>query len=103
MLSELLYADDIVLKSETIKRLGDMMILTWKEAFESKCLKVNLGKTKVIVSGGITKDGMPKSKVDLSGVSSMKAKANCDYCVQCGKWMHNRCAKIYLNVLHQQN
>ena len=37
--------------------------MKWKEAFESKDLKVNLGKTKVMVSSGITKDGMSKSKV----------------------------------------
>ena len=35
-----------------------------KKAFESKGLKDNLGKTKVMVSRGITKDGMSKSKVD---------------------------------------
>ena len=46
MLSELLYADDLVLMSETIKGLRDNF-LTWMEAFESKCLKVNL---KVVVS-----------------------------------------------------
>ena len=31
--------------------------LKWKEAFECLGLKVNLGKTKVMVSGSITKDG----------------------------------------------
>ena len=38
--------------------------IKWKESFESKDLKVNHGKTKVMVSGGITMDGMSKSKVD---------------------------------------
>ena len=38
--------------------------LKLKEAFESKGLKVNLWKTKVMVSGGITKDGISQSKVD---------------------------------------
>ena len=46
-LSELLYADDLVLISETIKGLG---IIKWKEAFENKGLKVNLMETKVMVS-----------------------------------------------------
>ena len=45
-LSELLYADDLVLMSETIEGLRNKF-LKWKEAFESKCFKVNLGKTKV--------------------------------------------------------
>ena len=54
-LSELLYADDLVLMSETVDGLRDK-ILKWKEAFESKGLKVNIGKTKVTVSGSITMD-----------------------------------------------
>ena len=36
-------------------------------------MKVNLGKTKVMVSGGITKDGMSKSKVDPCRVCKMRA------------------------------
>ena len=43
-LSELLYADDLVLMSETIKGLRNA-IITWKEAFYSKHLKGNFGKT----------------------------------------------------------
>ena len=46
--SELLYADDLVLMSETIEVLGNK-ILKCRKAFESKNLKANLGKTKVIV------------------------------------------------------
>ena len=74
-LSELLYADDLVLMSETTEGLRDKF-LKWKEVFENKGLKVILGKTKVMVSGGITKDGMSKSKVDPCGVCSLRVKAN---------------------------
>ena len=61
-LSELLYAYDLILMRETI---GGLMkkYLKWKESVESKGLKVNLVKTKVMVSGGITKDGTSKSKI----------------------------------------
>ena len=64
-LSELLYTDDLVLISETIEGIRDKFF-EWKDAFESKGLQVNLylWKTKVMVSGGITKDGISKSKVD---------------------------------------
>ena len=55
MLSELLSADDLVLMSEVIKGFRDKF-LKWKEAIESKGLKVNLGKTNLIVSRGITPD-----------------------------------------------
>ena len=43
VLSELLYADDLVLMSEIIEGLGNKFI-KWKQAFESKGLKINLGK-----------------------------------------------------------
>ena len=46
--SELLYADDLVMMSETIEGLRNKF-LKWKEAFESKGFKVNLGKPKVVV------------------------------------------------------
>ena len=56
-LSELLYADDLFLMSETINRPRNKF-LKWMVSFESKGLKNNLGKTKVMFSGGITKDGL---------------------------------------------
>ena len=62
-ISELLYADDLVMISETIERLRNKF-LKCEEDFESKVFKVNLRKTKVIVSGSITKDGKSKIKVD---------------------------------------
>ena len=92
-LSELLYADDLVLISETIDGHRDKF-LKWKEAFESKDLKANLGKTKVMVSGGITKNGISKSKVDPCGFCSLRVKANSVLCLQCGMWIHGRCAGV---------
>ena len=62
-LSGLLYADYLVLMSETIVALRNKF-LKWKEAFESKGLKAELGKTEVMVSSGITQDGMTRNKVD---------------------------------------
>ena len=86
-LSELLYADDLFLMSETTEGLRNKFI-KWKEAFESKGLKVNLGKTNAMVSGGITNDGMSKSTLDLCAVSSLRVKANSVICSQCGKRTH---------------
>ena len=60
-LSESLNADDLFLMSETIDGYRNKS-LKLKEAIESKGLIVNLGETKVMVSGCITKDGMSKSK-----------------------------------------
>ena len=83
-LSELLYADDLVLMSETIKGLRNKF-LKWKEAFESKCLKVNLGKSRVMVSSSITQGGLSKNNVDPCWVCSFRVKVNSVLCVQCGR------------------
>ena len=87
VLSELLYAVDIFLMIETTEGLRDEL-LKWKEAFESKGLKDNLGKTKLMICGGITKDGMYNSEVDPCGVSSLRVKDTSALCLQCGKWVH---------------
>ena len=69
--------------------------LKWKKAFKSKDLKVNLGKTtKVMVSSGMTKDGMSKSKVDPCEVCSLRVNTNAVLCVQCCKWIHGRRAGV---------
>ena len=62
-LSEFLYANDFFLMSATFKGLMDKFFKR-KESFESKDLKVDLEETMVMVSGGISKRGMSKSKVD---------------------------------------
>ena len=68
-LSELLYADDLVLMSETIEGLRNKF-LKWKEAFDSKCLNVNLGIVKVMVISSITGDGLSKKEVDSCGLAA---------------------------------
>ena len=50
LMSEMLYADDLVLMSKTMERLREKC-WKWKETFGSKRLKVNLEKPKVVVSG----------------------------------------------------
>ena len=91
LMSEILYADDLVLMSESMEGLREKF-WKWKDAFESKGLKVNLGKTKMVVSGS---DGeVLASKVDPCGVCGKRVKANSLSCTKCGKWIHGRCAKI---------
>ena len=50
MVNELLYADDFVFMSKTMEDLKERFY-NWKNALESKGLKVNTRKTKVMVSG----------------------------------------------------
>ena len=48
----------------------------------------------LMVSGGITKDGISKGKADPCGVCSLRVKTNSVLCVQCGKWICDGCAGV---------
>ena len=50
VLQEDLYADDLVITAESLKKCV-RMLLTWKEAMEKKGLRVNAGKTKIMICG----------------------------------------------------
>ena len=62
-----------------------------------------------MVCGGITKDGMSKSKVDPCGAFSFIVKVNSVLCLLCGKWIHGRCAGMQritpklLKIIHEEN
>ena len=49
-MKQILYADNLVLMGETMKELRENFD-EWREAFESKGMRVKLGKTKLMVSG----------------------------------------------------
>ena len=49
-INEILYADDLVRVSETVKDLKERF-RNWKDALESKGWKVNTSKTEVMVRG----------------------------------------------------
>ena len=73
LMNEILHADDLVLMSECVEN-SKKKFLKWKEAFESKGLKVNLKKTKVMVSG--LKGAVLKSKVDPYAKCGKRVMAN---------------------------
>ena len=60
----------------------------WREAFESKGMRVNLGKTKLIVSG--MEEETFDSKIDPFGVCGTRVMSNSVLCTACGKWAHAR-------------
>ena len=68
------------------------MFLKWKEEFESKGLKVNLKKTKVMVSG--SKGEVRQSKVDPCATYGKREIENSVMCKKCSKWVLARCAKM---------
>ena len=59
LINEILYAGDLVLMNKSMENLKEKF-LKWKEAFERKGLKVNLKKTRAMVSG--SKGEVLKSK-----------------------------------------
>ena len=87
---ELLYADDLVLMAETEEKLL-RKLRQWKDGFEAKGLKVNVGKTKVMrnVDGtGSLKDaGKYPCSVCRKGVGR-----NSILCSRCKLWVHKRCS-----------
>ena len=91
VVNELLYADDLVIMSEDMEDLKERF-WNWKDALESKGLKVNTRKTKLMVSGSEGK--LFNSKIDLWGVCGRKVMANSVLCTKCGNWVHGKCAKL---------
>ena len=89
---ELLYADDLVIsaKSETDlrNRLG-----RWKRALENKGLRVNVRKTKILISccdtGTLKDSGKYPCGVCRKGVGR-----NSIYCQNCSHWVHKKCSGI---------
>ena len=89
---EILYADDLVLmadKEEDLKK----MLAEWRGCMSSKGLRVNTGKTKVMVSAvgaGETRE----ARVDPCGVCGDRVGANSILCTKCRKWIHKRCSDV---------
>ena len=86
---EMLFADDLVLTSESEDEVKDMF-LNWRTALERRGLKVNLGKTKLLVSGDKKENeetGRYPCAVCRKGVGSSSIQ-----CSKCRKWVHKRCS-----------
>ena len=66
-MKQILYADDLVLMGKTMEELRENYEYDeWREAFESKGMRVNLGKTKLMVRG--MEEEKCDSKIDPCGV-----------------------------------
>ena len=63
----------------------------WRGALESKGMKVNIRKTKMMVSG--SEGEIVRSKVDPCGICGKRVKSNAVLCTVCTKWDHAKCAQ----------
>jgi len=86
---KLLYADDLAVISETeehlIKRLNE-----WKDNVENRGMRVNMNKTKVMISGECQKP-MQKAARWPCGVCGRGVDSNSIQCTSCQKWVHKKC------------
>ena len=89
---ELLYADDLVLIAESQEECISKL-KAWKAGMESKGLRVNMKKTKFLISGTglnvLKKSGKYPCAVCRSGVGN-----NSIECSQCKMWVHKKCSGI---------
>ena len=89
---ELLYADDLVISAETEEGLK-VKLNKWKTEMEAKGLRVNMGKTTIMVSRvnlqTLKDSGKYPCSVCRKGVGS-----NSIYCAGCSHWVHKKCSGV---------
>ena len=91
LLNEILYADDLVLMSENLEDLRERFQRR-RDALESKGLRINFRKTKMMVSGA--EGEVVRSRVDPCGICGKRVMSNAVWCTLCKKWIHARCTKM---------
>jgi len=88
---ELLYANDLVVIAETeedsIKRLNE-----WKSNVENRGMRVNMNKTKIMISGERQKPVQNAARWPY-GVCGRGVGSNSIQCTSCQKWVHKKCIK----------
>ena len=85
---ELLYADDLMISAESMEELL-VKLKTWKTEMDKKCLRVNMEKTKIMVSG-MNLYLLKKSGKDPCGVCQKGVGSNAIFCGGCLCWIHKK-------------
>ena len=78
--------------AKTMEEL-EAQFIRWKAVFEGKGLKINLGKTKVMESGGVS-GVVVLAEIDPCSVCGKRASVICGRCKTCKKWVHVRCSRV---------
>ena len=87
---ELLYADDLVIIAESLEELVVKLKL-WKGQMESKGLRVNMGKTKIMFSG-LKLNSLHDYGKYPCGVCRKGVGVNSIFCEGCTMWIHKGCS-----------
>ena len=92
-----MYADDLVVIAEKeddlIKRLNE-----WKDSMENRGMRVNMNKTKVMISGECQKQ-VQKAVRWPCGVCRRGVSSNSIQSISCRKWLHKKCSGIKGSVV----
>ena len=91
-LFEFLYADDLVCMAPTMGQLG-RRVAEWRSSLLDKGLRVNAGKSKIMVSSCGGKMIVHSGKWSC-GVCGKGVQANSVQCTVCIKWIHKRCSGV---------
>ena len=87
-----LYADDLVIIADSLEECVRRLLI-WREAMEKKGLRVNAGKTKVMICGTgldlLQSSGEYPCAVCHTGVGN-----NSIYCNGCKLWVHKKCSGL---------
>jgi len=87
---ELLYADDLAVIAETEEELVTRLN-EWNDNLESKGMRVNMNKTKVMISGERQKVRQKAVRWPCR-VCSKGVGSNSLQCTSCQKWVHKKCS-----------
>ena len=89
---EILYADDLMVSAQSMDELL-VKLRTWRSEMKKKGLRVNMGKTKLMVSGS-NLDVLRKCGKYPCGVCQAGVGRNSIQCGDCRQWVHKKCSTI---------
>ena len=89
---EILYPDDLMVSAQSMDELL-VKLKTWRSEIEKKGLRVNMGKTKLMVSGS-NLDVLRKSGKYSCGVCQAGVGRNAIQCGGCRQWVHKKFSGI---------
>ena len=87
-----LFADDLVIIAEFLEECV-RRLLTWQEAMEEKGLRVNAGKTKLMICG-MGLDLLQSSDEFPCAVCCTVVSSNSIFCNSCKYWVHKKCCRL---------
>ena len=89
---DLLYADDLAIVATSLEELIERLS-KWKFEMEAKGLRVNVKKTKIMVSGN-NLNTLKDSGKDPCAVCRSGVGANSIQCNGCSLWVHKKCSGV---------